>query len=193
VQRSGRVHEGGLVPSKIIAGVLIIGALIAARAAGAADEGVAQFFGNYVGRTITAPDGSLSPRDLSIEIKPHGDNGFLLAWTTVIRDASGTRHRAYSIAFTPSTRTGIFASAMRRDAFGHSEPLDPLKGEPYVWADIEGPTLRVHALLITDDGGYEMQVYRRTLTADGMTLEFSRNRNGKELKTVYGNLQRKAE
>ena len=82
---------------------------------------------------------------------------------------------------------------MRRDAFGHSEPLDPLKGEPYVWADIEGPTLRVHALLITDDGGYEMQVYRRTLTADGMTLEFSRNRNGKELKTIYGNLQRKAE
>ena len=181
------------MPSKIIAGVLIIGALIAARAAGAADEGVAQFFGNYVGRTITAPDGSLSPRDLSIEIKPHGDNGFLLAWTTVIRDASGTRHRAYSIAFTPSTRTGIFASAMRRDAFGHSEPLDPLKGEPYVWADIEGPTLRVHALLITDDGGYEMQVYRRTLTADGMTLEFSRNRNGKELKTIYGNLQRKPE
>jgi hypothetical protein len=181
------------VPSKIIAGVLILGALIAARSADAADQAVAQFFGDYVGRSIASPDGSLSPRDLSIEIKPYGDSGFRLAWTTVIRDASGPRHRAYSIAFIPSARSGIFASAMRRDAFGHSEPLDPLRGEPYVWADIEGRTLRVHALLITDDGGYEMQVYRRTLTADGMTLEFSRNQNGKELKTIYGDLQRKAE
>jgi hypothetical protein len=47
-------------------------------------------------------------------------------------------------------------------------------------------------MLITDDGGYEMQVYRRTLTDDGMSLSFSRNRNGQELKTVYGVLARKA-
>jgi hypothetical protein len=82
---------------------------------------------------------------------------------------------------------------MHRDTFGHAEPLDPLKGEPYVWAGISGPTLTVHALLITNDGGYEIQVYRRTLTADGMALTFSRNRNGRELKTVYGVLGRKVE
>jgi hypothetical protein len=80
---------------------------------------------------------------------------------------------------------------MHKDMFGQSEPLDPIKGEPYFWADIHGATLTVRALLIGDDGGYEIQVYRRTLTPDGMALKFTRNRNGTELKTIYGLLQRK--
>ena len=151
------------------------------------------FVGEYVGRSLQAPNEPLSPRDLNIKISRRGENGFTLEWTTLIRDRSGQRRQSYSIDFSPSERAGIFSSAMHRDTFGHSEPLDPLKGEPYVWANISGPTLTVHALMITEDGGYEIQVYRRTLTASGMALEFSRNRNGQELKTVYGVLARKAE
>jgi hypothetical protein len=158
----------------------------------AADQSIARFFGEYEGRSVQAPNEPLSARDLSIKIGPHGKNGFTLEWTTVIRDPSGTKRQSYSIDFSPSDRAGIFASAMHRDTFGHSEPLDPLKGEPYVWADIHGSTFRVHALLITDDGGYEMQVYRRTLMEDGsgLALQFSRNRNGRELKTIYGVLRK---
>jgi hypothetical protein len=168
-----------------------IGALYAL-AASASGADVSRFVGEYVGRSIQAPNEPLSPRDLGIKITARGEDGFTLEWTTVIHDGSGVRRQSYSIDFAPSPRAGIFSSAMHRDTFGHSEPLDPLKGEPYVWADIEGPTLTVHALLITDDGGYEIQVYRRTLTADGMALRFSRNRNGRELKTVTGLLQRKS-
>jgi hypothetical protein len=170
----------------------VIGVLGAAAASAAADPALEPFFGEYVGRSIQAPNEQLSPRDLSITISRRDDNGFTLVWTTVIHDAAGARRQSYSVHFLPSARAGIFSSAMRHDIFGHAEPLDPLKGEPYVWADIHGPTLRVHALLIADDGGYEIQVYRRTLTSDGMTLQFSRNRNGRELKTIYGALTRKA-
>jgi len=177
----------------IIGSVVFVACLFAIGSrVSAGDQAIARFFGEYEGRSVQAPNEPLSPRDLSIKIAPHGDNGFSLEWATVIRDASGTRRQNYSIDFSPSDRTGIFASAMHRDTFGHSEPLDPLKGEPYVWADIHGSTLRVHALLITADGGYEMQVYRRTLMEDGkgLALQFSRNRNGRELKTIYGVLRK---
>lgn len=177
----------------VIAGfVVIAGLFLAGPRLGAADAGITPFLGEYVGSSVQAPNDKLSPRDLSIKISQHGDNGFTLEWTTVIRDGHGTRLQSYSIHFAPTERPGIFSSAMHRDTFGHSEPLDPLKGEPYVWANINGPTLTVHALLITEDGGYEIQVYQRTLTAGGMTLKFSRNRNGQELKTVTGVLARKA-
>jgi hypothetical protein len=183
----------GAVRSKITAAAALVLWVVAGGPSRAADATIQQFFGDYVGRSMQAPNEPLSPRDLGIKISAHGDNGFTLAWTTVIRDTAGTRRQSYSIDFTPSDRDGIYSSAMHRDAFGHSEPLDPLQGKPYVWADINGQTLRVHALLITDDGGYEIQVYRRTLTKDGMALQFTRNRNGKELKTIYGALARKAE
>jgi hypothetical protein len=171
---------------------LFFGVLGAAAPSMAADPALEPFFGEYVGRSIQAPNEPLSPRDLGIKISRRGDNGFTLTWTTVIHDAAGARRQSYSVRFVPSARDGIFSSAMRHDMFGHTEPLDPLRGEPYVWADIHGPTLRVHALLIVDDGGYEIQVYQRTLTDDGMTLQFSRNRNGRELKTISGTLTRKA-
>jgi hypothetical protein len=176
----------------VVAGfAFVLGLAIASGHVAAADSAITPFIGEYVGRSLQAPNEPLSPRDLSIKIGPHGERGFTLEWTTLIRDGGGERHQSYSIDFTPSERKGVFSSAMHRDAFGHSEPLDPLKGEPYVWAAISGQTLTVHALLITDDGGYEMQVYSRTLTASGMSLKFSRNRNGQELKTVYGALARK--
>ena len=43
-------------------------------------------------------------------------------------------------------------------------------------------------MLVTDDGGYEMQVYDRTLTGDGMDLNFTRVRDGKTLKNITGSL-----
>jgi hypothetical protein len=178
----------------VVAGIVFIGGLILGFSqALAADSAITPFIGEYVGRSLQAPNEPLSPRDLSIKISPHGEQGFTLEWTTLIRDGGGERRQSYSIDFTPSARKGIFASAMQRDTFGHSGPLDPLQGEPYVWAAIKGQTLIVHAMLITDDGGYEMQVYRRTLTDSGMSLMFSRNRNGQQLKTVYGVLARKSD
>ena len=43
-------------------------------------------------------------------------------------------------------------------------------------------------MMVTDDGGYEMQVYDRTITGNGMDLKFSRVRDGKTLKLITGSL-----
>jgi hypothetical protein len=147
------------------------------------------FFGQYAGRTISTTKEGLSERDLNVTIRP-SKKGFSLDWTTIIREAGETRHRGYSINFLPSKREGIYGSAMRSDMFGGQEPLDPLKGEPYVWARVHQDKLTVYSLLITDAGGYELQVYDRELTPEGMRLTFSRTRDGEPLKVINGTLER---
>lgn len=177
----------------ILAGLLLLSGLLGvAPPALAADAALAQFFGTYVGEATQAPNEPLEQRDLTTKISPHDTNGFTLEWTTVIRRADGPARRSYKVSFSPSDRPGIFGSAMRNDMFGQSGPLDPLKGDPYLWARLSGRTLTVHALLITDDGGYEVQTYERTLAEGGMVLRFSRNDNGREMKTVVGKLKRVA-
>lgn len=158
----------------------------------AADAALEEFFGAYVGHTTQAPNEPLMPRDLATRISAHGKNGFALEWTTVIYRADGPKRQSYAVNFSLTDRPGIFSSAMRSDLFGQSEPLDPLKGDPYLWAQLGGQTLTVHAMLVTDDGGYEMQTYERTLAEGGMVLKFSRNHNGREMKTIIGKLKRVA-
>lgn len=175
---------------RVIALASFLVMVFAAGAAGAQDRPIEDFFGSYVGRSISVIGEGLSQRDLNVTIKKHKD-GFTLDWSTVTRRHDGKmRSKSYSINFRPTKRPGIFASAMRNNVFGGAEPLDPLKGDPYVWAGIQGDTLTVHAMLITDDGGYEMQVYERTLTEDGMFLKFSRNRDGVQAKFITGTLTR---
>ena len=79
---------------------------------------------------------------------------------------------------------------MRTNVFGAAVPLDPLKGDPYVWAAIRGKSLFVYGLIVTDDGGYELQVYQRTLTPSGLTVRFQRIHNGKEHKDITGEVKR---
>jgi hypothetical protein len=163
---------------------------LAAHPVAAADPALASFFGDYTGRSIqAAPDQGLEARDLDVKISARG-KGFAISWTTVIYRANKPTRKTYSVEFSGTERDGVFSSAMRRDVFGHDEPLDPLKGEPYVWARLAGSTLTIFALLITDEGGYEIQTYDRTLTADGLTLRYTRDRNGKVLPPVTGVLKR---
>jgi hypothetical protein len=169
--------------------LLLIGSLLAAAPVTPAEGSLERFFGAYEGRTISRTDEMLSARDLSVTIRPKG-SGFTLDWTTVIHHAEGPKRESYSIDFFSTDRPGTFASAMRRDVFGQTVPLDPLKGQPYVWAHLAGSVLTVYALVIPDDGGYEVQTSERTLTADGIDLRFTRDLNGKETRIITGTLKR---
>ena len=178
-------NQEGAVMLKPLAAIAFVGSLLLASAQVLADDSqISRFVGEYLGRSVQgAPHEILLPRDLTIKISLHGQNGFTLEWTTSILDKRGETLQSYSIDFAPSARPGIFSAATQSD---------PSKLEPYVWASVSGPTLIVHELLVADDGGYEIQIYRRTLTARGMTLQFFRSRNGQQLKTVNGVLVRKA-
>jgi hypothetical protein len=148
------------------------------------------FFGEYRGKTISEDDGVTTTRDLGVTIEPDGEN-FKITWSTVTRRDDGElKHKSYGISFAPTRRPDIYRSAMRTDMFGNRVPMDPLSGDPFVWCRIAGKTLTVYALLINDDGRYDLQVYDRTLVDKGLDLKFTRLREGDPPKVLTAFLER---
>lgn len=146
------------------------------QAAEAPAVGIEAFFGSYEGRGSGSAENHATLRDLSVSIGPAADRGFVVSWSTAVRGQGGEaeKRKAYTITFQPTQRPGVYSSAMRPNVFGEKVPMDPFKGDPFVWARLSGKTLSVYALIILDDGGYDLQIYDRTLTPSGLDLVFSR-------------------
>ena len=162
---------------------LIVAMLMMAASVVQAD--ISRFFGSYTGSAdVISADGTARARDMSVDISGV-KNGFRVSWSSTTYRENGTaKQKSYTIDFTPSGRLGVFAAAMKRNVFGHDVQLDPMKGEPYVWSRIEGDTLSVYSMYVTDGGGYEIQQFDRTLAEGGLALEFRNVRDGKILRTV---------
>jgi hypothetical protein len=156
-----------------------------------AQADIPRFVGNYTGSAdVLSADGTKIPRDMSVEISLVED-GFRVSWTsTTYRPDGSQKVKSYTIDFGPSDRDGVYAAAMRRNVFGHDVQLDPMKGEPFVWARIEGDTLSVYSLFVTETGGYEIQQFDRTLADGGLNLDFQVVINGKIQRTVSTFLER---
>lgn len=146
--------------------------------------GIDAFVGSYSGTAEFIENGEQKRRDMSTVIEKT-DDGFSVHWTSVSYKSDGrVKEKSYTIEFVSSQRDNIFASAMKTNVFGKQVPLDPLKGEPFVWARLEGADLTVFSLFINEAGDYEMQEYHRTLADGGLELEFKRVRNGAEERAV---------
>lgn len=158
--------------------------------ANAADIG--PFVGDYVGSAqVVDADGTTTPRDMSVRIS-ETDEGFNVSWKTVTYKRDGrVKEQSFSVDFRPSDRPHIYSAAMKRNVFGHEVPLDPMKGEPFVWGRIVGDTLTVFSLFIDHEGDYELQQYDRTLTDGGLNLSFSRFSDGREARSVDTFLRKK--
>ena len=132
-----------ILPTLAVAAIAAFGATTGVLAE---EVSISSFFGEYVGQSITSTDEGLSVRDLSVEIKERKD-GFTIEWTTITVNVDGkNKRKSYDINFRATPRDDIYASEMRRDKFGGQVPLNPLKGDPYVWARQEGKTLTVYAI-----------------------------------------------
>ena len=153
------------------------------------------FFGEFVGHVVTSEHGKELDRDLSVSIRPAKQEGrFFVKWTTVIHKANGKmKRKVYNIKFARTQRPNIYSSAMKKNVFGGAVALDPLKGDPFVWARIKGDTLTVHALIISDDGGYEMQIYDRTINKAGLMLNYLRKDRGEVVRKISTQLVRVAD
>ncbi|MBT7505913.1 MAG: hypothetical protein HN644_06510, partial [Rhodospirillales bacterium] len=55
---------------------------------------------------------------------------------------------------------------------------------------LSGPAGGVVGFSVSDDGGFEMQIYHRTLTENGMDLEFTRQTEDGVFRQISGKLQR---
>ena len=173
---------------------LIVGLLLLApwRASWAQNAGDFQpFIGDFTGHVVYAGPAGLAKRDLEVSIRRER-GGFSLKWTTISQRASGKLKRAeYFVAFAPAKRPGFYLSSDRITRLGARIPIDPLAGDPQVWAKISDKTMTVYAVLITEDGKHEVQTYVRTLVPGGMELKFNRVRDGQPLKTISAKLRSK--
>ena len=146
------------------------------------------FLGSYTGSTVVEESGVELKRNLDVKIS-ETDEGFNVFWKSTTVKADGRiKTKDFDISFTPTDREHVFQAAQRPSLFGGTKPLDPMKGEPYVWARIVDDTLTIFALLILDDGGYELQIYNRSLRDSGLDLEYSRIRDGEQLRTIKSRL-----
>ena len=162
-----------------------------------ADDGLARFFGSYVGSGTAerSNEKAVEQRDLDVTIQPYKDNGFTLKWITVMRAGDGDRasegvkRRAIDESFIPyPDRKGVYIDAPSGGLFSKAELPNPLKGEPMRWAAITGDTMTVYSMAITDTGASELQVYHRTLTAKGMSVAFMRMHDEEVLVRLTGDL-----
>lgn len=161
--------------------------LLAAAPAMAADLPVSAFFGEWRGSALSesriSVHFSLTPRDIGVVVRPAGD-GFALTWSTVQRQKGDPNNpveelKSTTVEFQPA-RPGVWR------AVGAKDPA--ASGEPYIWAHVDGQTLVVSGLQIGADGRHELQIYRRTLSGSGMTLEFTRIVDGEPVRTAEGRL-----
>lgn len=149
-----------------------------------------RFAGTYGGSADLIIEGETELRDLSTTIALT-DEGFSVTWTSVVYKSDGRKtEKTYTIEFLPTDRANIFGSAMKTNMFGKQTPLDPLKGEPFVWSRLEGNTLSVFSLFINEVGEYDMQEYHRTLADGGLDLRFVGLSNGIPQKEIRAFLER---
>ncbi|PPR56959.1 MAG: hypothetical protein CFH10_02240 [Alphaproteobacteria bacterium MarineAlpha4_Bin2] len=169
-----------------IAGLALLAAVVATNAV-AQDLPIGAFFGSFKGSGVAENKDSVyfgvTVRDLDVTIAPT-KNGFRVNWTTVIRKGGHpnnprVRRKEQSAVFVPTGKPGVYYAV---------DLADPLQGGKYVWSRIAKQTLYVYALLIDDQGRYDMQIYERTLRASGMDFLFRRVFDGEPVRTVKGKL-----
>ena len=151
---------------------------------------IENFYGEYYGEVSSDAKNEVTVRDMHVVVQP-AERGFNMSWTSVIRKVGGRVKRfKYKIDFVPTQRENIYSSAMRKNKFGQAVPLDPMSGKPYFWARVLGDTITVHSIRVTDEGGYELETYVRTLVGQGMELSYRREQDGEVLRLVTGKLRR---
>lgn len=170
----------------LAAGLLLLAA--ATLPASARNLPLDAFFGTFKGTGVAENRDSLyfgvTVRDLDVTIKPTAAQGFAVEWSTVIRSGGDpanpdVQRKTQRVEFLPGKMAGVYVAA---------DNGDPLSGQPYSWARVEGQSLITHLLTVGKDGAYEIQSYVRTLTPTGMAFTFRRTREGEEVRTVKGQL-----
>lgn len=147
----------------------------------------ARFYGKYSGEVTTAMAPKQSDvgtkRKSTVEVKAAPDGGFLVYWTTEFTDRpeAPDRVRTTSLHFLPTTNPNVWRS---------ERTGDPLYGQALIWAQVTAQAFTVYVTIIPKDGAPVLTIYRRTLTGDGLNLEFERIEDGKRKTLVSGLLKK---
>lgn len=178
-------------PARLIAVAALF--LLAGCAALNQDENVANqaapFFGEWIG---AADSSSTDPeavnegmRDIGIEIRAYDGDGFTIHWSMAGRTARDPRGREARLR-----DTTVNFKPQAGNIFHMDPDADVAAGETHYIARLEGQSLTITAFATLEDGKTELQTWRRTLTEEGMSLEFTRIVDGELVRKAQGTLVR---
>lgn len=179
--------------------VIVAASLPAGISAALSAEEPEKFYGSYVGSGTAqrVADNITEQRDLDVTVEEFKNGGFTVKWITVVRGPDGGRtgddvkRREVEENFIPlEEKEDVYILAPKGGLFQKAELPNPLRGEPMRWATIEDDAMTVYSMAISDTGGSELQVYRRTLTEKGMDVSFLRMRDETVELTMNGTLVR---
>ncbi len=129
--------------------------------------------------------GEVRNREFLVTIAPHGSDGFIVDWATVLDANRASQFKTHRFAFVPAASApAVFVA--------ETPPVSraTLIGAPIAWAKRDGATLTVHVMTVVETGDYVVQTYVRTLTPTGLSLDFTRIRSGTVERTIKGTLRR---
>lgn len=179
---------------KRVAGACLVVLLWLAPAARAAvDLEIADFVGHFTGAGVAnskdAVNLGFTIRDLDVVIEKT-EEGFKVAWTTVIRSESRPAGANPEVKRTSSEAQ--FARSESPHFFRSVTRNDPTGAGGYAWASLAERTLTVYLLVVNPKtGGYDLHSYARTLVdEEKMELKFSRISAGRPRVIVEGDLTR---
>jgi hypothetical protein len=174
-------------PAFIPALALIATLTLSAGSSVAAGLDIKAFAGQWQGNGISESDVSatfrMTARDLNVAIELQ-DGGFAVTTTTIQRkkgDPSNPQavRKSSRREFVPGSTAGVWV------ARNYSNPASE---QAFSWARIKDQTLTITSVEVDREGGSNMLIYDRTLSASGMKLEFRRLVDGFVVRTVSGRL-----
>ena len=157
-------------------------------------------FGMFVGRAeeVDLSNHTKEQRDIDIVIAPYQRNGLKVEWTNVTlvdgrRDVPGVKRREDEMLLVPAPDRSFFLAGVGYDPFRDRGELDPIKGDPLRWGKVEAGILGIYSFQIQDDGRYELQVYERRPTEEGIALNYERIDDGEVARRMTGRAVRAGE
>ncbi len=176
---------------RAFAGGLLLALAVGSWTGGARAAEIKDFVGEYEGTAITVMRQaygleSVRNRDMDVWITADDAGGFKITWkTTFLGRWSGDEKkvRTTSLTFVPAGKPGMWRATVSGD---------PLAGKPLIWAALEDKSLTVNVVQVSESGSLATATYVRSLTKEGLKLEFRATHDGTRLRRIVGWLKRKA-
>lgn len=102
------------------------------------------------------------------------------------RDVPGVQRRVDALTLIPGDDLDIYLEDTRGSLFERRRDVEAMDGDAVRWGRIDKGRLGVFSLVITEDGGYELQSYERILTDIGIDIDFRRIVDGKVVRRIEG-------
>ncbi|MEA3291666.1 MAG: hypothetical protein U9Q71_05105 [Pseudomonadota bacterium] len=145
-----------------------------------------RFAGQWRGVAVDRNDGfEITADSLVLQLK-QGTEGFDLEWK--IPD-SGDQAR-----FIETDQPGVFSTSASKlgflGLFSSSKEIDPLAGDPLIWARFEAGSLTVYKLTIDDLGAFSLDRSHLTVAGESLQLRFTRRAHGEPERSFVALLER---